>query len=94
MVQGLRIHLPVLALAAHRLKLERYRGDKHGPCARMTRKFVMRSIFLIDRQWEFAVWLRKPKQRLCINLEGRGGEGDGREVQKDGGMCIAMTDSG
>ena len=25
----------------------------------------------IDNQWEFAVWLRKPKQGLCINLEGR-----------------------
>ena len=23
----------------------------------------------IDSQWEFAVWLRKPKQGLCINLE-------------------------
>ena len=24
----------------------------------------------LDSQWEFAVWLRKLKQRLCINLEG------------------------
>ena len=24
----------------------------------------------IDSQWEFAVWLRKLKQGLCINLEG------------------------
>ena len=29
----------VLALAAHILKLERYR-DEHGPCARMTHKFM------------------------------------------------------
>ena len=29
----------------------------------------------IDSPWEFAVWLRKLKQGLCINLEGR-------EVQK------------
>ena len=36
----------------------------------------------IDSQWEFAVWFRKLKQRLCINLEGWNGEGDGREVQK------------
>ena len=36
---------PVLASAAHILKLERYREDQHGPCARMTRKFVKRSIF-------------------------------------------------
>ena len=31
----------------------------------------------IDGQQEFAVWLRKLKQRLCINLEGWDGEGDG-----------------
>ena len=31
----------------------------------------------IDSQWEFAVWLRKLKQGLCINLEGWKGEGDG-----------------
>ena len=30
----------------------------------------------IDSQWEFAVWLRKLKQGLCINLEG----GMGREM--------------
>ena len=36
----------------------------------------------IDSQWEFAVWLRKLKQGLCINLEGWEWEGDGREVQK------------
>ena len=35
----------MLASAAHILILERYREDQHGPCARMTRKFVKRSIF-------------------------------------------------
>ena len=34
------------------------------------------TISKIDRQWEFAVWLRKLKQGLCINLEGW----DGREM--------------
>ena len=38
----------------------------------------------IDSQREFAVWLRKLKQGLCINLEGRGREGDVREVQWKG----------
>ena len=47
----------------------------------------------IDSQWEFAVWLRKLKQRLCINLEVRDREGDGREVEKGGGICIPMADS-
>ena len=47
----------------------------------------------IDSQWEFAVCLRKLKQGLCINLEGWDGEGDAREVQKGGHMCIPMADS-
>ena len=38
----------------------------------------------IDSQWEFAVWLRKLKQGLCINLAGWDGEGDGRELQWEG----------
>ena len=47
----------------------------------------------IDSQWEFAIWLRKLKQGLCINLEGWNGEGVGREVQKGGDICIPMADS-
>ena len=34
----------------------------------------------IDSQWKFAVWLRKLKQELCVNLEGW----DGRKIQKEG----------
>ena len=37
----------------------------------------------IDSQREFAVWLGKLRQGLCINLEGWNGVGDGREVQKE-----------
>ena len=51
------------------------------------------SICKIDSQREFAVWRRKPKQGLCINLEGWDGEEDGREVQKEGDICIPMADS-
>jgi len=47
----------------------------------------------IDSQWEFAVWLRKLKQVICINLEGWDGEADGREFQKGGSICIPMADS-
>ena len=47
----------------------------------------------IDSQGEFAVWLRKLKQGLCINLEGWDGAGDGREIQKGEGICILMADS-
>ena len=46
-----------------------------------------------DSQHEFTACLRKPKQGLCINLEGWEGEGDGREVQKGGDICIPMVDS-
>ena len=41
---------------------------------------------------ENCVWLRKLKQGLCIHLEGWDGEGDGREVQKGGGICVPMAD--
>ena len=39
---------------------------------------------------ETAVCLRKLKQGLCIHLEGWDGEEDGREVQKEGDICIPM----
>ena len=29
----------------------------------------------------------------CVNLDGRDGEGDGREVQKGGDTCTPMADS-
>ena len=48
------------------------------------------TICKIDSQQEFAVWFRKLKQGLCINLEGWGGEGDGREVQKGGDICVLL----
>ena len=47
----------------------------------------------IDSKQEFAVWLRKLKQGFCLNLEGQDKEGDGREVQKGGDICIPMADS-
>ena len=47
----------------------------------------------MDRQREFAVWLRKLKQGLCISLGRWDGAGDWREVQKGGDVCIPMTDS-
>ena len=39
----------------------------------------------IESQQEFAVWLRKLEQGLCISLEGWDGEG--------GDICIPMADS-
>ena len=50
------------------------------------------TICKIDSQQEFAVWLRKLKQGLCINQRGVMGEGNGREVQKGGDICIPMAE--
>ena len=51
------------------------------------------TICKLDSQQEFAVWLKKLTQGLCINLEGQDGEGDEREVQNGGDICMAMADS-
>ena len=51
------------------------------------------TICKIDSQRELAVWLRKLKQGLCINLVGWDREADGRAVQKGGDICIPMADS-
>ena len=42
------------------------------------------TIHKIDSQREFAIWLRKLKQGLCINLEGWDGVRDGREFKREG----------
>ena len=46
------------------------------------------TIYKIDSQQKSAVWLRKLKQGLCINLEEWDGERDGREFPKGGDICI------
>ena len=46
------------------------------------------TICKIDSQWEFAVWLKKRKPGLCINLERWEGGSKGREY-----ICIHMVDS-
>ena len=51
------------------------------------------TIYKIDSQQEFTVWLRKLKQGICINLEGWDGKGDEREAQRGGDICILMADS-
>ena len=51
------------------------------------------TIYKINSQWEFAVWLWKLKHGLCINLEGWDGERDGREFQNRGDICTPMADS-
>ena len=68
------------------------RGKERVRCMeRVTWKLT--TICKIDSQQGFAVWLRKLKQGLCNNLEGWDGEGDGREVQKEGDIRIPIADS-
>ena len=51
------------------------------------------TICRVDSQREFAVWLRKLKQGLCITLDGWDREGDRRRVSKEGDRCIPVADS-
>ena len=46
-----------------------------------------------DRQREFAVWLRKLKQGLWINLEGLDGQGNRRELQKGEDLAPRSEDT-
>ena len=52
----------------------------HSSCINLNLYYHMK----IYSQQEFAVWLRKLKQGLCINLEGWDQVGDGREIQEGG----------
>ena len=51
------------------------------------------TICKIDRQQEFAVWLRELKKGLCVNPEGWDRVGDGRKFQKEGDIYVPMADS-
>ena len=51
------------------------------------------TIYKIDSQWEFAIWLRKLKQGLSVNLTGWDVGGDGRKVQKGRDICVPMAES-
>ena len=56
-------------------------GERRGE-GEMHRESNMETYIIIckiDSQCEFAIWLRKLKQGLCIKLEGWDGEGDSKE---------------
>ena len=74
----------------NRQREQTYGQEERGGEGEMYGKSNMETyitICKIDSQQEFAVWLRKLKQGLCINLEGWSGAGDGGEI------CIPMADS-
>ena len=69
------------------------RGEERVRCMERVNMETYIIICKIDSQQEFAIWLRKLKQGLYINLAGWDGAGEGREVQKGGNICIPMADS-
>ena len=80
----------------HRHREHTYGHGERGGQSERYEKSKMETYITIcktDSQQEFAVWLRKLKQGLCINLKECIGAGDGREVQKGGDICIPMADS-
>ena len=80
----------------NRYREQTYGNGERGGEGEMYGKSNMETfitICKIDSQREFAVWLRKLKQGLCINLGVWDGERDGRDVQKGGDICIPMADS-
>ena len=60
-----------------------YRHGERGGEGKMYGKSNI-TICKIDSQGEFAVWLRKLKQGLCINLEGSDGQEMGGRFKKEG----------
>ena len=68
------------------------REERVRSMQRVTWKLILPYVKQIAN-WEFAVWLRKLKQGLCINLERWDGAGEGREFQRGGNICVQMTDS-
>ena len=80
----------------YRHKEQTYGHGERGGDGEMYGKLNMETyitICKIDSQQEFAVWLRQLKQGLYINLERWDGEGDRKEVQEGGDICIPMADS-
>ena len=50
---------------------------------------IYRTVYKIDSQWEFALWLRELKQGLCDRLK----SGVRREVWEGEDMGVPMADS-
>ena len=79
----------------NRHREQTYGCGKRGGGGEMYEKSDMQTYITIcktDSQQEFAVWLRKLKQGLCINLEVWDGERDGKAFLKREDICIPMAD--
>ena len=80
----------------NRRRKQTYGYEERGGEGEMYGKSNMKTyitICEIHSQQQFAAWLRKLKYGLCIDLQGWVREGDGREIQRGGDICIPMADS-
>ena len=68
---------------------EEWEGEMYGE----SNMEIYNTICKIDSQWEFAVWLRELKLKLCNNQEGLDRVGGGRESRDRGDMDVPMADS-
>ena len=66
------------------------RKERVGRNERVALKHI--TVYKIDSQGEFAVWLRELKSRALWWPRGVGGVGGGKEVQKGGDMPISTAD--
>ena len=65
--------------------------EREGEMHRESNMVTYNTICRIDRQRELALCLRELKQRLCDNLEGWDGEGDGRwDGEGDGRQAVTF----
>ena len=60
------------------------RGEERVRCMERISMETYITICKVDSQQEFAVWFKKLKQALSINLEEWDGEGDGRGFKREG----------
>ena len=74
------IYRAAMEKQTQRTDLWTWGGGGEGEMYRKSNMETYITIYKIDSQWEFVVWLRELKQGPCISLEGQDGMGDGREV--------------
>ena len=60
------------------------RGAERVRCMEKSNMETYITMCKIESQWEFAVWLRKLKHGLCINLEGGMGRERGGRFKREG----------
>ena len=76
------VNLTALVITSNFVKWQLWGGEGEMYRERNMETYI--TICKIDSQWEFAVWFRKFKQGLCINLEGWDGQKMGGRFIREG----------